>query len=642
MFKIKPLLFCGLTLALAIFASRAFAASSDFKIQTEIDMGATIDSLVVSNDRFVITLSKTGRSLTFLDTWDWSIDGAVTLGNTVDTMAISPSGTRPYFSTTAKKIAWMDISSLSSTPFDGLIRTDSFSLSPVTNGVSYGSTGISEIDVIQTLDNPDVDCVFLKLKSLSNTYNLASSIIKNGTALTNNNTWYGPNISNLQISAAQTRLFTINTTKVISTNSTLDGYQCTSNQLGYAAIIASQGMLSLLNPNQFLGVGVDQTGAQLVVGETVSKSLQLYQITNPVGQPLTALPLVDSYTVKNTPTPIWVKDFATEPNPMVLFGQTAVNLYILPMIQYGFTSGKPDPIHTFTSSPLLLANSSTTDGYLYVAQNSGNSFSLLTANPWVYDLGTTAPTPVCGETFSIQFSYTNGGSYVIADCPNFAVNSSQCTKTVAQGSLSSSQTPIVINSSVVGGGDHILGVFVSDSRTPAHTGRSAIPISIALPPEINNYKLQFGNKRIMISFKTASVNASTVYTIYYGTNGNAPPDNPEQISATGGDGNPKAPIVINNPQANRDYSYTIENLTNDQTYYAQIVAVDNCGNKKVSDRKSTVPRLTFTLTDLVGETGGCGLGASGAGRAANAADLVLLACPLLILLILKIKIRSKR
>jgi hypothetical protein len=642
MLKIESWFFACVALLLSTFAGSAHALSSDFKIQTELSVGAPVDAMAVSNDRFVIALDKSTKSLNILDTWDWTSPGTITLGNTVDNMAINQEGNILYFSMSTKNLGWMDISALQSLPFDGAITPSSFTMAPVTGGASYGATTISEIDVISAQDDPTVDCVFLKTRSISNAFNLASSIVQAGTSKKNDNFWYGNNLSSIALSASVNRFFAVTNSRTVPVNTNLDGYVCYSNLAGFgASVIPSKGLLTLLAPNQLLGLGAAQDGTQLVVGETVTKNMSLYSVSSPPGQGLMVF-LEDTYAVNSTAAPIWFEQFASEPDPFVLFGQTANNLYLLPMIQSGFTTDSPSLVNTFTGSPLILANSSTTDGNIYVQPKSSSNVSLLTANPWVYDLTTTAPALITGDTFSIGFSFQDGSSYAIAICPSFALNAGQCRKTVARGPLTTSPASVVINASDVGGGDQVLGVFVADSRSPAHTGRSALPVSVALAPQINNFTLQFGNNKILISFGTGAVLASTVYTIYYGTNGDAPPDHPEQISNTGGDGTPPAPIVLASPAANHSYSYTVENLENGEVYYAQIVVTDVTGKVVVSERKSTIPEVTFTLTDLDGEKGGCGLGLTGKGRPANASDFILLALPLTILMLLKTKLRSRK
>lgn len=685
MLKLKTLLFYGLALIAAISGSKAFALSQDFTIQSEISLGAGIDNLEVINDRFVISLNKTAKSLSILDTWNWRSAGTIALGNTVEAMASNPAGTKLYFamdSLPGDYIAWMDISSLKTLAFGADITASAFKLTPIPD-ITYSTVHVSDIAVIQSIDDATVDCIFLKTKDLSSTSANLAFIIFQNSAVLNPGTFLYTSISSVDLSAAQTRLFAISAN---NTNSYLDGFQCITNQAGsLPLVITDYGLLTLAGTQQFFGIGVEQAGSELAVGETVSKNMWLTQITT-TGNLLIAN-TVDSYLLVKTPSQIWVKDFLSEPNPIVLFAQTASNLYILPTVASGFTTGEPRLVKNFSGSPLLLADSSSTDGFMYVAPKGAASLSVLTANPWIEGLTTSATGIIEGSTFNIQFSYkslanadysgccsshggTNGQcnqtsgkiicndgqdsptcacqnkncSYIIADCPNFAVSSAQCGKVVSSGALTASPATFVLNSKEVGGGDHILGVFVADSQSPAHSGRNAIKVSIALPPEINDFKLQFGNQKIIISFKTASVSASTVYKVYYGTNGSAPPDHPEEISNTGGDGTPPSPIEITSPQANHTYSHTIENLVNGQTYYAQIAVTDSQGKVVLSDRKSTVPQLTSTLTDLTGESGGfdCFGNISGAPRPAKGADLVLLAFPLIILLILKFRLRSRR
>ena len=186
-----------------------------------------------------------------------------------------------------------------------------------------------------------------------------------------------------------------------------------------------------------------------------------------------------------------------------------------------------------------------------------------------------------------------------------------------------------------------MGIFVRDNA--GHQGRQAVKVSINLPPRAQDFSLKFGDEKIFIKFKSQSAQDIARYIIYYGTNSSAPLDQPELLDNTGGDGNPPSPLIINQPEPRKDYELKITGLTNGQRYYVQILTEDTSGLTSLSERKSTIPQETITLTEMEGEEGGfdC-LGSISPVIAPSPSEVSLGLIPLALLLGLKIFQRRKK
>jgi len=625
--RLKTAVWLLLVFALGAMSSEALASASDFELRKSIILGSTVDDLAVSQDRFVISLNKTGKQLLFIDTWNWrAMTGTVSLVNTVNSMAMNPETSRLYFAFSSGNIQWMDLSPLSTIAFNGSVSSGTLHLE--TGSTVLSGKTLGQMAVIQPEDSATAgDCLFVETGS-SASASLYWMIVQGNTVVKSGGSILA-NVSNLELTASQNRVFA--RYKISSTNY-LYGSRCS---LGSQLVFENASMLEDSGHN-FRGLGVEQTGSQLVIGDTTTSQLLLYGVTISGGI------LVNNYLASKTAEAdqVWVKNFASETNPMTFFALGSL-LSVLPL-PGGDSFGAIGPTIDFDTAPLILANSSTTDGYLYVSPSGSNTVNIVSPNPWVGKtfLSTTPASPIGVDTFTVDFDYDISGSKVIiANCSKFSVKTSGCNS-ISGGTQTldgSGVASIELFSENIGEGTHTLGVFVQDAAAPVHQGRNAIQVTINLPPPAQNFSLKFADQRIIFEFHSPDVSDLDEYTIYYGTDSTPPPSG-------GTPGSPSSPIT-ESAEPGKDYRIIVEDLENGTTYYGQIVLSDTSGLTSTSAVKHTMPQPTESPKDASGDKGGfgCGIisGKEDAEAGAGRSPLLVLIFPLIFLLIVKIKLRGE-
>jgi len=615
----------SLAAALALLSGAARAAPKDFSIASSISAAGNVDELAVSNDRFVITLDKSNKRLSFIDSWNWRLAGSISLGTTVEAMALNPRQDRLYFAAPGQKLRWMNLGSLASVPFNRSPDSSSLALqSGVT--VLTGAT-IEQLAVIQPSGSTATDCVLLTALR-SGIYELdwltladAGIVAKDGPLF--------QSVTEIELSSAPYLLLAKNS---IYGTTNIYSYYCTDSQV-------RENNPVILQPFDSGGIAINHDESQFVISlaGTSAVNLSLFDLEGN---------LLDDFELSTTVVvdKIWFENFSAEPNPLVLFGQTNT-LKALPVVSSAF--GTTATAFSLATVPSSLAASSSVDGYVYVGSGGTSSVSILTPNPWVSNLKVNYTGKITADTFKLSFNYSaSGHSFTISECPSFSISPANCRAKLDSGSLDGSgSAERELSSRDLGDGEHVLGVFVNDNKSPVHQGRNALQLSIDLVPPPQKFKLDFGDSKLIISFKSPDINDLAKYEIYYGTNGSAPEDQPEQLDDTGGSGEPVSPIIIENPEPDHDYEKVVKNLTNGTLYYAQIVTTDNSGNVVLSERQSTMPQPVMSFTDKTHDEGGFSCKMASAPEFAargNLPEMVLVFSPLLFMLALKIKSRRKR
>ncbi len=637
----------GALLAFLLGAS-ALADPADYQgVKAELGIGSKIYAMAVSRDRFVVSMNTIDQQLKFIDTWNWRLlnpvgSDTVSLNGIAASMDINPSGHRLYFSYQNKSVKWMDLASLEALDFNPELNPTDLHLEPGTT-VTSGSTVLSRIMAIQDSDSASVDCVFVELKD-GTTSSLDWLLVSGNTV----EQGHLPEITgqHLQLSKANKRLFA--SFENALGNSLLYGLRCFSGQSQFGDKIQSND-LNIEDHYIYRGIGSDKSGETLIIGNYDLGQFFPFQITGNVSGPLSALPGTPYGPLSATTVDqIRVNKFSPEPDSFVFFSQAgALKLSSLVGSSQEFQPDTPLLIENFSASPLILAEASGADGYLYVAPQGSDTVSIVTANPIVYNLALGTAGTVLAETFKLKFNTDAAHSfYTIAECDTFTISPGKCGDPLAQGELSGGTAEIKMNSRDLGDGGHILGVFLRDrSNPPFHQGRNALRIKVDLPPPPQQFDLGFGDQRIFIKFTSPDTKDLGKYLIYYGANCSAEFYKPEKIDDPGGKGDPVSPIVISKPEPDHDYERVVDRLVNGKTYCAQIVTVDKAGSKSYSERNSTVPEPTEGPSDVAGEKGGlsCGLrSVSGKPAAGSGSDLILIFLPLAFLMLIKFRLRSKR
>lgn len=622
----------------------ARSAPADYQgVKAELGIGSKIHALSVSKNRFVVSMNKTAQDLRFLDTWSWRVlNPAGSLNGSAVSMDLNQSGNRLYFAYQDGRIRWMDLGPLFSLGFNENLDSDSIHLEPGTTVPSGSALPPGKIVAIQDSDSASMDCVFVELKdgdtSSLDWLLISGDQVPSGGHLTDSKG------TNLELAKSRKRLFV--KSEDGSGNSWLYAYRCFSDNSGNK--IKSDNLALSPANNSFQGIAADPSGAVLILGNQDQAELWPYEIADGIGGTLIAnLGTAYDRLSAMPASQIWLKHISAETDSFVLFKQAnTLMLSSLNKDSAEFKAEDPGVIETFSASPLILADSSPKDGYLYVAPEAAELVSLITANPWISNLALTMAGTILTETFKVKFNTDVSHSfYTITNCGRFTISPDNCGDALAQGALDGRTAEVTINSRDLGEGGHILGVFVRDRYgQPYHQGRDALQVKVDLPPPPQEFEMGFGDQRIFINFTSPDVKDLARYLIYYGTNCNAGFYQPEKIDETGGNGDPISPIIIKQPEPDQDYEKVVENLKNGATYCAQIVTVDKAGNKSDSERNSATPEKTKGPSDEAGEKGGLDCLGSVSGRPATSSgsDLILLFLPLTVILLIKIKLRSRR
>ena len=635
-------------LFILLVSLQAMGAPANYRgIKKQINITGPNKELAVGKNRFVIGLDKAASQLHFLDTWNWRVlnpagSDTVSLSGNAVAMDINQSGDRLYFSYQNGWVKWMDLAPLHTLGFNPELDPTDLHIEPGAT-VTSGSTVLNRIMAIQDSDSASFDCVFVELKE-GDTSSLRGMLVNGNSVEKPSLANLLDKVTNLELAKSQKSLFVKYEDPAGTTH--FSGYKCFS--LTHSGVVVGDGLTTQIS-GVFKGIAASGNGNLLIVGDHDSAQLWPYRIQRQADDSLlaalgTLFDLPGSVPVDQ----IWLTKISGEgANHNLAFFSQGRNLKLWPLrgdsVEFGNTV---TPIENFPDAPLILASSSPEDGYIYVAPANSETVSIITANPWISNLATSASEPILTETFKLKFSTNRPNSFfTVLPCTAFSVSPSGCGDELASGQLDGSTANITIASRDLGEGTHILGVFLRDRfAAPFHQGRDALRVNIDLPPPPQQFDLGWGDQRIFIKFKSPDVTDLKKYKIYYGTNCAAGFYKPGHIDASGGNGDPPSPIIIKDPERDHDYEKVVENLVNGTTYCAQIVTGDTAGNQSVSERNSATPEKTKTPSQDAGEKGNISCSVRGPlppGAPARS-DLILLLLPLAAALMLKIKLRSRR
>jgi len=628
---------------LGFFASiLLYAGASDFRSSIQVNLGAKVNHLAVNQDRFLISLDKANQKLKFFDTWNWRNISAFDIkslgsGDTVEWIAVGQSKTLYLAGGSKRKIGWLNLADLDSLEFGESVS--GLTLEGTTT-LPYSISGQAWV-----IESSTAECLFVPADTGSR-YHLYRLYFQDGVLKNQAEYMNTLNVSSIHFTASKEYVFARYYSGVFGAQ--LSAYQCS---LAYTPTV--------LDPTSFpsiLALGIDEYGEKLISSDTttLAPKLKAYKVyKQPSPSKMLDFDLINDFNLSHPAKQLWVKKFYGEEEVLVFFREEG-DFRALALNGNTLPASGDRLVGSFSDTSFWLAESSSADGYLYLAVEDSKTVSVITANPRVYNLnllsGATIITEPGGviesDTFRIRFNYDKGRYYYLADCPDFAIKHNDCEKTLSYGSLGSANTvEIILSALALNDGKHNLGVFVRDSTSsPLHQGRNAIQAEIDLAPPPQNFSLKFGDEKIIIEFKSPNVADLAEYIVYYGTNDSAPLDQPELLDDTGGDGEPNSPITISYPQPNKEYKIVVYNLVNGTTYYAQIRTEDKGGKYAISERKNTIPQEVQTPSEMAGEKGGfnCLGSIAGTKRELKASEFVIWVCPAIVLLIIKIRLRRRR
>jgi len=554
----------------------------------------------------------------------------------VEWIAVGQSKTLYLAGGSKRKIGWINLTDLDDLEFGESVS--GLTLEGTTT-LPYSISGKALV-----IESSTAECLFIPADTGSK-YHLYRLYFQDGV-LTNRAEYLNDlNVSSLKLTASREYVFARYYSGIFGAQ--LTAYQCS---LAYTPTV--------LDPTVFpsiLAFSIDEYGEKLITSDTTTPTpkLKAYKVfkQSPPSEMLNFVAIND-FNLSHPAKQLWVKKFSSEQEVLVFFREEddfralALNGNTLP------ASGDR-LVNSFSDTTFWLAESSSADGYLYLAPEDSKTVSVITANPRVYNLTLLSGATIISEpggviesdTFRIRFNYDEGRYYYLADCPDFSIKHNDCEETLSYGSLGSANTvELILSALTLNDGKHNLGVFVRDSTSsPFHQGRNAIQAEIDLAPPPQNFSLKFGDEKIIIEFQSPNLSDLAEYIVYYGTNDSAPLDQPELLDDTGGDGDPVSPITIL-PQPNKEYKIVVYNLVNGTTYYAQIRTEDKGGKFSISQRKNTIPQEVQTPSEMAGEKGGfnCLGSIAGTKRELKASEFVIWVSPVIFLLIIKIRLRRRR
>jgi len=556
------------------------AEVGDFETKDEIDVQGQPAALAVSlDDRFVFAAEKDNDRLVIIDTWNWRVVNPLdsnTIGEEPVDMAVSPTGKYIYISRTDGIVSQFDISGLSDLDFNA-------DLSPVTEWgftVSDSNT-LGDIAVIPQQNDTNVDCVFVVDETagdlhwfmIQETEVILQDIIPPITGG-----------SDLELAAGRDVVFA----KFMNIGglNQIFAFQCLSSQIAIYNDINDYGTDTLQ------GIAADPTGARLAIGDRTTNQLLHFDASI-----ITNILKTDFLGITISPEKVLYSSFSHEQNSLIW---ATGNHKLLGASLDGDSLFTGDTVSIdFSDTVTGLAQSSTVDGYIYSSMQGSDTVFIVTANPWVSDVQAIPGGTIGGDTVTVKFSYDKGNSYTIRRVEGFKEGGTE----LESGNLSGSPASVNISTYKLKEGRNILAVEVTDAD--GRTGRNAIEVQVDLPPPALDFDLDFGDEKLIISFRAHDLPDLDYYEIYYGTNGSVPENEYEKIDDTGKMGNPGSPFRISGPEPKKKYEKVITGLENGKRYYVQIITADKTpGHISISARKSAVVQPVGTLTDLAGEEGG--------------------------------------
>jgi hypothetical protein len=621
-------------LALALFlavlglASTAPAALSDFAIKHQITLPGKPGRLVVTpDDRFVLVLQPTAKSIAVVDTWNFSpLGGSISLSGTPVSITLNPEGNTAYVTMTTGKISKISLSSLDALGLNGTLAITATDLS-----LAF-SDSLGDLATVPLGGSTTDSCVFvINGNTLDWFKESAPTTVYGLTPLDCNAREVEGGGKFAFVLCDNPNPFTLQTD--------LRQYSCTVS----GAVNVTITSLALGTMGDFRGLSLAPDKTFLLLGDTVNKKLLLINASPTV---------VGTDTVGTTPFSIGIKmqevlatQFAAETGP-IAFALDTTDLVLAQgnSVPSAFTGD------TIMSLPItgggFLAQGSTIDRYAYLSLAGGNTLAVVTANPWVEILSVTdADTASAGDTITqgpvtVTFQSDLAGSFSI-----YIGNSFPPAGTPAKsGSVSGVAYGATVGIDKFSDGLNVITVEVkTSSSSGSYKGRDAVAVSTNLAPVGQNFSLGFGTRKLIITYTVQNRKNLDRQEIYYGTNCGVSLQDYASIDATGNDGKPPSHITIKSPAAGDKISKVVEGVQNGTTYCVQIVTFDAAGRSSISARKSILVAKAFTLTELTGEKGGFNcFGLAGSGQGFRGSGAWLAAVPGMALLLWRIRRRWRR
>ncbi len=242
-----------------------------------------------------------------------------------------------------------------------------------------------------------------------------------------------------------------------------------------------------------------------------------------------------------------------------------------------------------------MSASSSTEGYLFAADNAGSSVNIITDQPFLTLTG--VPTgPVGSSDITVKVKSTRAGSLSVLHYTGATTDpiSSTAGDALVTTSLSAdTDTSVKIPTTSLVEGDNTIAFFLTSGDFLGRVAFAATKDTNPTTP--TNFRLNFGNKKIFVNCDRVDLSDMDHYLIYFGTD----------HAATSGVGGLSSPISISQPESG-GISHVLDPVPNGVRIYIKMIAVDKNGNQSPpTSTLSETAEETIGIIGLTGETGGC-------------------------------------
>ena len=297
------------------------------------------------------------------------------------------------------------------------------------------------------------------------------------------------------------------------------------------------------------------------------------------------------------------------------YASTATDLY-----RYAFSGGyATDQEQVIPLAGGLLEMAAITGGPL-LGVNEDGELIVVTAAPWVR-VGSVSPAQaVTGDTVAITFSADRDGTWELRRGGTMAADGAL----LAGGEASAGETisTQVEVTEAFAEGENRLWVFVTGTAgdSVGLVGHDAGVVDVDNPPGGIELSASAGEQSVSLQFAALPDEDIAQYDLYLTTvpftaddwpSGGPAYEGPDRLAAAGVDTGPALP-------GGERVTHTFYPLTNGQTYYVAVRAVDEAGTEgPMSAVREVTPQPTFGAAQLAGEDGGfCAVSAAPGGSLA--------------------------
>lgn len=264
----------------------------------------------------------------------------------------------------------------------------------------------------------------------------------------------------------------------------------------------------------------------------------------------------------------------------------------------------------------------TADGYLFTAGTSG--VAVLTDRPWVEVVSVEPESAVSGDTVTVTFTVDTDVDYeIFRGGDRTGSGSAVSSGTATAGDELTAD--FVVDGDFEEGNNAVYLLATDDGGRSGHGRASIFVDNIPTAVDLGGAALGFSNRALLLNFEGVNDADLESYAVYVSTTPFEPGD-----YATGGppfDGDDELTTpVIAEAKPGGTQSIRISPLTNGQTYYVAVRAVDAQGKEgPMSEVVTGVPKPASTAAALADEKGGVSCSSLGSTGGASLWGLGLLA-----------------